>query len=314
MRMLITGAAGMLGSELVPAMAAAGHELVVTDINLTEPRPWGPNGPTLCLLDVRNRDHVSDALDAVHPHIVLHLAAETSLEASETDPDHAFLTNAIGTKWVALGCARRGLPMVYISTAGVFDGTKPTPYTEFDEPNPINVYGHSKLEGEHFVRTFVGHHFIVRAGWMVGGGSKKDHKFVSRILAQINAGYTSVFAVGDKYGTPTYARDFSKCLRTLIHSGSYGLYHMACGGHGNRHDVAERILEVLGRDDVQLVEVSSDFFREEFFAPRPASESMRNLVLDLQGMNKMRPWQDAIEDYMLTCFPNLVSKRRVASR
>lgn len=308
MNILVTGAAGMLGSSLVPTLVQAGHEVAATDIDLTDPRPWGLRGPRLERLDVRHRDEVRDGFRTVRPDLVLHLAAETSLEISDTDPDHAYLTNTIATKYVALQARSAGIPMVYISTAGVFDGVKTSAYTEFDRPNPVNTYGASKYEGELIVAATVEEHYIVRAGWMVGGGAAKDHKFVSRIVNQLRDGAQTIYAVTDKLGTPTYTPEFSRCLLSLLDSKMYGLYHMACGGSGSRYDVAAQILQVLGRDDVELVGVCSEYFAEEFFSVRPDSEIMRNMVLDLQGMNTMPDWTEAIADYLHAEFAELVSE------
>jgi dTDP-4-dehydrorhamnose reductase len=305
--MLITGGAGMLGRALVPALAQAGHELVVTDIDLGVRRPWGEGGPTIGPLDVRHRHEVADAMAQVRPDFVVHLAAETSLERSDADPDHAYLTNSIATKYLALACRRARVPLAYISTAGVFDGTKDGPYTEFDAPAPLNVYGDSKLEGERFVRELLDDFYIVRAGWMVGGGPAKDHKFVARILGQVRDGRRVIHAVVDKLGTPTYTRDFAPCFLGLVQSEVYGLYHMACGGEGSRHDVARVLLDVLGRDDIELVGVTSDFFADEFPSVRPRSEIMRNLALDLQGMNTMRPWPVALDDYVHRHYADLIA-------
>jgi dTDP-4-dehydrorhamnose reductase len=307
MKILATGTAGMLGSSLIPALVRAGHDVVASDINLTNPHPWGPTGPELAWLDVRDHAAVRAAVDEVRPDLVVHLAAETSLELSDADPDHAFLTNTIATKYVALECRRHGLPLTYISTAGVFDGTKEGAYTEFDAPNPLNTYGLSKFEGEKIVQGLVPEHFIIRAGWMVGGGAAKDHKFVSRILDQLRDGAHTIYAVGDKLGTPTYTPDFARCFLALVDSGIYGLYHMACGGEGSRYDVAARILEVLGRDDVELVEVGSEHFAAEFPSVRPRSEIMRNMALELQDMNTMRPWPVALEEYLRVEFPDLMA-------
>lgn len=309
MKILATGSAGMLGSALVPALVAAGHDVVATDVNLTEPHPWGAGGPQLRHLDVRDRDEVRHVVDAASPEAILHLAAETSLEVSDADPDHAWLTNTIATKFVAQQARSAGVPMVYISTAGVFDGEKPTAYTEFDRPNPINMYGASKYEGELIVQRTVEQHYVIRAGWMVGGGRMKDHKFVSRIVDQVRGGADTIYAVTDKLGTPTYAPDFSRCLLDLLGSGCFGLYHMACGGEGSRYDVAAHILEVLGREDIDLVPVGSEHFAQEFPSPRPPSEIMRNLVLELQGMNSMRPWRTALEEYLEVEFPDLIRSR-----
>jgi dTDP-4-dehydrorhamnose reductase len=312
MKILATGAAGMLGSSLIPTLVHAGHKVVATDINLSNPLPWGAAGPVLERLDVRERDSVRAAVRTVRPELILHLAAETSLEISDDDPDHAYLTNTIATKYVALAARDVGIPLTYISTAGVFDGEKQGAYTEFDKANPLNMYGASKYEGELIVADLVEEHYIVRAGWMVGGGPKKDHKFVSRIVRQLRDGATTIHAVTDKLGTPTYAPDFARCFLGLVESEVYGIYHMACGGSGSRYDVAERILQVLGRDDVELIGVDSEFFAEEFRSVRPRSEIMRNLVLDLQGMNTMRPWREALEEYLHTEFADLIPAVRVA--
>jgi dTDP-4-dehydrorhamnose reductase len=306
MKVLITGAAGMLGSGLVPAFVAAGHEVVATDINLGRIDPFGAEGPQVQHLDVRDRSAVDAACDAIAPDLICHLAAETSLEVSEDDPEHAFLTNTLGTKFTVLAAARREVPLVYISTAGVFDGEKDDAYHEWDDANPINVYGRSKYEGEKYVEQWLDRYYIVRAGWMVGGGAL-DHKFVARIVQQVREGREVVYAVGDTFGTPTYVPDFADCLLGLLGSESWGRYHMACEGEGSRFDVAREILQVLGREnDIDLVEVDSGYFKDEFPAPRPRSEIMRNLHLELQGLNTMRPWRVALRDYLETYFAEML--------
>jgi dTDP-4-dehydrorhamnose reductase len=312
MKILATGTAGMLGSSLIPALVRAGHVVAASDINLSNRHPWGAAGPMLDYLDVRDRNEIRAGMRHERPDLVVHLAAETSLELSDDQPDHAWLTNTVATKYVALEARKARVPMVYISTAGVFDGEKDGAYTEYDQPNPVNMYGRSKYEGELAVRELVDEHYVLRAGWMVGGGAAKDHKFVSRILDQLRAGATTIYAVTDKLGTPTYTPDFARCFLPLIESELYGLYHMACGGEGSRYDVAAHILEILGRTDVELAAVDSGFFAAEFPSVRPRSEIMRNLVLDLQGMNTMRPWPIALAEYLHTEFADMVADVAVA--
>ncbi len=310
MKVLVTGSAGMLGSGLVPAFVAAGHDVVATDIKLDNRRPWGAGGPVLSHLDVRDRDQVKDAFREVAPDLVCHLAAETSLEYSDAHDEHAYATNTLATKFVALEAGRRDVDLVYISTAGVFDGAKADAYHEWDEANPLNVYGKTKYEGELLVERYAPRSYIVRAGWMVGGGAK-DHKFVAKIIQQIRAGRTTLYAVGDKLGTPTYVPDFARTLHGLVATGSYGRYHMVCEGGGSRYDVAREILAICGlSDDVELVEVGSDFFAEEYSSVRPRSEIMRNMHLNLQGLNTMRPWQVALAEYLHTEFGDLVRDAR----
>lgn len=311
MRILVTGAGGMLGSALIPALVNANHDVVATDLRTLHENAWpelGERQPRVGQLDVRSIDQVEAWFRTVQPEFVMHLAAETDVDLCQQQPEHAFTTNALGTKHIALACQAADVRLVYISTVGVFDGEKSDPYTEVDEPNPINHYGRSKLAGERYVQWFLRRFYIVRAGWMVGGGVK-DHKFVGKILQQLNDGANTLYCVSDR-GTPTYAPDFARCLTRLIETDSFGLYHMACRGLGSRFDVARKILDVLGRTDVDLVSVEREFFKTTYPAPRPRSEMMRNLTLESQGWNTMRHWEEALEEYLATAFPQQGVARR----
>jgi len=293
MKILITGAAGMLGSSLVPVLHDNDHTVFATDIRHTD--------GVVQFLDVRDIDEMLRISSETRPDILVHLAAETDLETCETRVDYAYQENYLGTQNACVVCRQLSIPLVYVSTAGVFDGTKDSPYTEFDRPNPINVYGASKLEGEHIVRDTVSEHYIVRAGWMVGGG-ERDKKFVSKVIKQLETGKKKIYAVTDRRGSPTYAPSFSTVLERLLGSGLFGTYHLTCKGQATRYEVAARMLEILGRKDVELVPVTSDFFRKEYFARRPPSEEMRNYVLELRSMDDMPHWTQALETYLKTYF------------
>jgi dTDP-4-dehydrorhamnose reductase len=279
----------MLGSAIVPIFPAAGHKLIATDS--------APRSPQVSWLDVRDQRAIDEEFVRWQPELVLHLAAETDVDRCEREPEHAWRTNAVGTYYVVLACQRHDIPLVYISTAGVFDGNKESPYIELDEPQPINVYGASKREGERIVQQFLPRSFVVRAGWMIGGG-ERDKKFVRKIIDQIHGGTGILYAVTDKYGTPTYTLDFARGLVTLVTRGYFGLYHMACSGWATRLDVAQAILEFLGRTDITVQGVNSDFFAESYPAPRPRSEMMENWRLGLLGINQMRPWRVALQEYL----------------
>jgi dTDP-4-dehydrorhamnose reductase len=301
----------MLGASMVPTLAAAGHLVYPTDLRAPS-LPVGESKDYACgsavplaRLDVREAGDVAAWIRATRPELVVHLAAETDVDICESRPEHAYATNATGTQIVARACAAAGAPIAYVSTAGVFDGKKTDPYTEDDPAYPINVYGASKLAGERYVQELTPRSYIVRAGWMVGGGDR-DHKFVAKILQQLDAGARTLFAVDDKWGTPTYAPDFSKCFASLIQTQKFGLYHMACLGSGTRYDVARQILQVLGRDDVELRAVGSDFFAESYPAPRPKSEMMLNEHLNALGLNTMRPWQESLDEYLRTAIASLM--------
>lgn len=307
MKVLVTGAAGMLGTSFVPAFVMRGHQVQPTDIRFVGDRRFGAGVAAVGHLDVRRSDEVAEWMRGFGPDLVAHLGAETDLEACEKAPQHTYDVNTLGTDNIARACVAAGIPLIYVSTAGIFDGTKETPYVETDQPNPLNVYGHSKLEGEILVQALVDRHYIVRAGWMVGGGDV-DHKFVSHIVNQVRTGARVLHAVGDKLGTPTYAPDFAACVAGLIDAeAELGIYHAACTGRATRYDVAAEILDVLGLEDaIELVEVDSSYFADSFPVPRPRSEIMRNAHLESQGLNRMRRWQNAIADYLATCFPELM--------
>jgi len=287
MEILVTGAAGMLGSALCPMLREKGYEVYATDVHISD--------EDIKYLDVRNYKQIKETVEKIKPNMIMHLAAETDVDKCELEPDHAYLTNTIGTQNVALVCQKYDIEMVYISTIGVFDGEKPEPYTEFDEPNPINVYGRSKLEGEKIVQNLLKKYYIVRAGWMMGGGPKKDKKFVAKIIKLLDK-TNELKVVSDKFGSPTYTVDFSRCLTELIETGYYGLYHCTNKGHASRFDVAKKVIEFLGRSDVTLRPVSSAFF--PLPAPRARSEMSRNYKLELLGMDKMRYWEEALKEYI----------------
>ncbi len=294
-RVLITGAGGMLGNAIYPYFSSRFATVTATDKDVNE--RW------LSKLDVRDTADLRRHVAELRPTIVLHLAACTDLEFCEVHPQVARDTNASATREVAIACEEIGATLVYISTAGVFDGTKQGFYTEADAPNPIMVYGQTKYDGEREAAAHCSRHFIVRAGWMVGGGAAKDHKFVHHILGQIVSGSKRLHAVNDRFGTPTYTHDFALNLFRLLDSHRYGTYHMVCEGSGSRYDVARHILDISGRADIELVSVDSSYFEKNYFAPRPVSEMMLNANLSALGINLMRPWRDALRDYIVREFP-----------
>jgi dTDP-4-dehydrorhamnose reductase len=284
---LVTGAAGVVGTDLSEVLTTAGYQVLRTDISCSD-------GVTR--LDVRDFSEVIAVVSRERPSLVIHLAAETDVDRCEVEVDHAYRTNALGTWNVALACQKEDISMAYVSTAGVFDGKKNDPYTEFDHPNPVNVYGRSKLEGEKFVRHLLSRFFIVRASWMIGGGPTKDKKFVGKIVKQLDSGARELKAVTDKIGSLTYSPDFSKCLVELVRTGYYGTYHMANRGTCTRYDVAKHVLDHLRRNDITLNAVTSEAF--VLPAPRARSEMLRNYMLELREMNSIRDWREALDDYL----------------
>ena len=170
-------------------------------------------------------------------------------------------------------------------------------------PNPLGSYAKSKYYGECYVRQSVPKHFVVRAGWMMGGGPRKDKKFVNKIYQQLAAGKRTLHVVGDKLGSPTYTVDFARGIHGLLESELYGLYNQVCGGGGSRYDVAVELVRLLGLERTVAVEkVSSEFFAREYFAMRPASEQLVNTKLDARHLNITRDWRVCLAEYV-RCFP-----------
>lgn len=285
MRILITGANGMLGTALQKELEKNKYSFCPTDID---------SGGAIKSLDVRNYDEVLKLANNFKPDIIFHLAAETDVDKCEIEPRHAYFSNTLGTENIALVCQKINAVMVYISTAGVFDGNNHEPYTEFDATNPINIYGKSKLEGEKVVSSLLNRYFIFRAGWMIGGG-KKDKKFVGKIVSLLNE-KDEISVVNDKVGTPTFTRDMSECMVNFIRTQRYGLYHMTNKGICSRYDIACEVVKIMNKKDRKINPINSAAF--PLPAPRSRSEAMQNLKLSLLGMDTMRPWRDALKEYL----------------
>jgi len=288
-RVLITGCGGMLGDSVYRTFAGSYAHVHATDIVLTE--PW------LSPLDVRELSDCDRVFAHLRPTIVLHLAALTDLEYCETDQDDCWRTNALGAENVALLARQHEATMVYISTAGIYAGEKDE-FHDFDLPNPLSQYGRAKYYGERFVEAHVPKHFCLRAGWMMGGGPKKDKKFINKIFRQIKGGARELHVVDDKFGTPTYTVDFARSMAFLLTTNYYGVYNHVCEGGGSRYDVAVEFVRLLGlAATVKVTKVPSDYYRSTYFAPRPSSERLVNLKLNARRLNRMRDWRACLAEY-----------------
>lgn len=264
-RSLITGANGMVGSYFAFGLK--------TDI---------------AELDVTDEEKVFAFVSRLKPRIIIHLAAETDVDRCEKDPEHAYRVNAIGTYNVALAARRVRAKLVYVSTAGVFDGNKKEPYTEEDEANPQNVYGRTKYQGEVMVRDLAPDYLIARSCWMFGGGPGVDKKFVSKIIEQLD--HDEIKVVDDKIGSLTYGRDLASAIKQLLIQNRTGLFHLTNRGFCSRYEVAEQIVKILGAS-AKIIPVGSAEFT--LAAARSASEAMAS-KLDI-----MRDWREALGEYLL---------------
>ena len=287
-RILITGCGGMLG-EGVYKQFADKSTVLATDIDLNE--KW------LELLDVRNKSDVIKTIEEFQPDYIVHLAALTDMEYCEQNLPNSYQTNTESVLFLSHQAFKRDIPFLYISTAGIFDGESDA-YHEHDQPHPLSIYGKSKYFGE-VVTKNIPKSIVIRAGWMMGGGPKKDKKFINKIITQLKDGKKELFVVDDKLGTPCYTYDLAKSIYYLLDTEQYGVYHGACDGAASRYDVAEHLLQLLGlSDEVKLTKVASDHFKTDYHAPRPYSEKLVNNKLKALNPDLTRDWKVCLNEYV----------------
>lgn len=294
-RIYIAGAGGMLGDAFHRVFAGEfSHEVRATDIDV--------NADWLSFLDFRDFDAYRREVETFRPDFLYHLGAHTSLEYCEENPADAYATNTLAVEHAVHLANELDIPLLYISTAGIFDGAQDT-YDDWDRPKPLGHYARSKYMGERFVAENVRRHLVCRAGWMMGGGPAKDKKFIQKLMAQIKAGASELKVVDDKLGTPTYTIDFARNVDVLLQTGMWGIYNMVCAGVTGRLEVAQYLVEALGlADRIAVTPVSSDYFAAEYFAARPPSERLITAKLDLRGLNRMRDWKTCLEEYLVDAY------------
>jgi len=288
-KIYIAGCGGMLG-EAFYAQFKDEYVLKCTDIDANE--DW------LSYLDFRDFEAYRQDVEAFAPDYLFHLGAYTDLEFCEKHADETYRTNTLAVENAVYLANSLDIPLLYICTAGIFDGKKEF-YDDWDQPNPLGVYARSKYMGERFVVENARRYLVCRAGWMMGGGPKKDKKFIQKLMQQLKNGEKELFIVNDKDGTPTYTHDFAKTAKELIKKELWGLYNCVCGGQTSRLEVATELISQLGLADiVKITPVSSDYFREEYYAERPASERLITKKLQLREINKMQDWKKALKEYL----------------
>jgi len=277
MRVVICGAAGQLGSELVEVFRSAGDEVLGFDLDL----------------DVTDYPTVMERIPALKPDLLVNAAAHTDLDAAELDPEPSQKVNFTGAQNLALACLEAGCPMVFVSTDYVFDGRKGAPYNEYDLPNPQGVYAKCKLAAENYIASVLNRYYIFRTAWLYGKAGRRN--FVKSILRKArDEGELRV--VTDETGSPTYARDLAEIIHRVSTSGRYGLYHATNRGSCSRFRMAEEILEIAGWKDVTLKPITSAELGLP--CPRPKDSTLDNLNLRLQGFPPARHYREALEEYV----------------
>lgn len=292
-KIYIAGCGGMLGEAFYQQFSNE-YELKCTDKDVNE--SW------LSFLDFRDLDQYKKDVFEFNPDYLFHLGAYTDLEFCELNIEDSYATNTMSVENAAYIANELKIPLLYISTAGIFDGQKQY-YDDWDLPNPMGIYARSKYLGERFVIENCTRYLICRAGWMMGGGPKKDKKFIQKLMKQIKDGQNELFIVDDKQGTPTYTHDFAKNVKLLLQKEYWGLYNLVCEGLTSRLEVTYELLRLLKMEEkIKVNVVSSEYFKKEYFASRPFSEQLINRKLKLRNSNIMRDWKIALSDYLKTYY------------
>jgi dTDP-4-dehydrorhamnose reductase len=288
-RIYLAGSGGMLG-EAFYQLFRQQNTVRCTDKDV--------NASWLSFLDFRDSVAYQRDVEAFIPDYLFHLGAHTSLEYCEEYPDDAYATNTLPVEDAVRIANHLDIPLLYVSTAGIFDGTQET-YDDWDTPRPLGHYARSKYMGERFVAGNCRRYLVCRAGWMMGGGPAKDKKFVQKLMAQLKAGARQLNVVDDKLGTPTYTHDFARNVQALLERELWGVHNMVCSGQTGRLEVALELVRVLKLEGkVQINPVDSSFFKDEYFAARPPSERLITKKLDLRGLNMMRDWRTCLAEYI----------------
>lgn len=288
-KIYMAGAGGMLGEAFYQHFKD-NYEIKCTDIDVNE--SW------LSYLDFRDYEKYREDVTSFKADWIFHLGAFTDLEYCEEHPEDTYDTNTKAVEHAVAIANELQIPLLYISTAGIFDGLKDM-YDESDQPVPLGHYGNSKYLGEKYVLENAKEHIICRAGWMMGGGQRKDKKFVEKLMRQILSGKKTLHIVNDKLGTPTYTLDFAANTALLVENGQRGLFNMVCEGLTGRLEVAHELIRLLNlEDEVSIEEVTTDFFAKEYFAERPPNERLINKRLNDLDFNIMRDWKIALSDYV----------------
>ncbi len=275
MRILIIGSEGMLGHDLVDILSAD-NEVSTTTIDT---------------LDITDIDKTIQTVNEVNPDVLVHAAAYTDVDGSESNSDLAYKVNTLGTRNVAVACQKADSAMVYICTDYVFDGTKGSSYYEYDQTNPLSVYGKTKLGGEIYIRDILNKFYITRTSWLYGFHGPN---FVTTML---NLAETNdvISVVNDQIGSPTYTVDLANSIAKLITKPNYGIYHITNSDHCSWFEFAKEIFNNAGVN-IDLKPVTTEEFPRPAF--RPKYSVLENYNWRLEGFPKIRSYKKALKDYM----------------
>ncbi|WP_047986106.1 dTDP-4-dehydrorhamnose reductase [Ornithinibacillus californiensis] len=275
-KVLVTGAKGQLGMDLVSALNQADYRVY---------------GIGKRQLDVTDFEQIMSQVSKIKPDIIIHCAAYTNVNQAEQHKDTAFLINGIGTRNIAIAAESIEAKLIYISTDYVFDGADNEPYHEFSQVNPLNVYGQSKLAGEQFVRDFHSKYYIIRTSWVFGVNGEN---FIKKML-HLSEQNTELTVVNDQTGCPTYTVDLARAIMQIMETNRYGIYHVSNSGSCTWYELTLELFR-LTNTSVKLIPCMT----EEFPSPakRPIYSVFDHMALRLNGFDTLPHWKDALDRFV----------------
>jgi len=273
MKLLVTGAAGMLGRDVMLAAGNAGHDVV---------------GFGRAELDVTDPDALQKKLDLERPDVVINCAAWTDVDGAEAAEEAAFAVNGTGAGNVAAAAAAVGAAAVYVSSDYVFDGAKGAPYVESDQPAPLSAYGRTKLAGEEATVAANKRHFVVRSAWLFGIGGPNFVETMLRLASTQN----EVLVVRDQVGSPTYTWHLAYGIVRLIEGIEFGIHHMAAGGQCSWYEFAREVFE-QAKVECKVLSITTEEFGRP--APRPPFSA---LTSQREHAIRLPTWQDGLAGYL----------------
>ena len=274
---LVTGSTGQLGSDVVKELLKRGYSTL---------------SPNRSELNLCSEDNIRNYILNSNCEAIVHCAAYTQVDKAEDEKDLCIKINATATKHIAKCAKILDIPMIYISTEYVFDGTKDGKYTENDETNPINIYGESKLAGEKYVQEILDKYYIVRTSWVFNINGKN---FIETML-RLSKANNQLSIVNDQIGSPTYTKDLSRLLVDMLETSKYGLYHATNEGYCSWYEFANTIFK-LANINIDIKAINSNEYASR--AKRPMNSKLSKDKLIEYGFKPLPHWEDALKDYLI---------------
>ncbi|MGE7020674.1 dTDP-4-dehydrorhamnose reductase [Solibacillus cecembensis] len=276
MKIMVTGANGQLGQELVVQLKNTAYQLYAF---------------TKQELDITNIQQVSEVVNEIQPDVIINAAAYTNVDGAETNKDLAFNVNAYGQRNLAIAAEKIGAKICYVSTDYVFNGTANSPYNEYAQVEPLGIYGESKYAGEFLTNTLSSKYFIVRTAWVYGEYGPNFVKTMLRLAEEKD----ELGVVHDQVGSPTYTVDLAEFILQLIETEKYGIYHCTNSGTCSWYEFAKAIFELAGKE-IKVNPLNSDQFPRP--AKRPNYSVLSDMAISVNGFGARRHWKEALNEYI----------------